>query len=183
MEHHVTPEAVYEAIESFCIGFDIDGLPTYAESAGIWNDICVCATDLLGGYYQYDDPSPFKVVAATAIAIAKLAPLPEPDSDIKFAALGIESASDFSFPRLVPSIAAVRASAALLHNAEVGPFDMVTGEGRKLSNKIRFSKHTCKDLAHVLARASRSDDPQVGAIAIFFEMAAYKSNPDAEDGE
>jgi hypothetical protein len=181
MIDQVTPEVVFTAVEAYCVGIGIDSLHPFGETKEDWIQLCEYATSLLAADYQYDDPSPFKVVAAVAVAIGKMAEIPEDLSDAVFAAQGVESATDFHCPRLIPCITGVRVAISLLHNAEVGPWDEMTGDGRKLVNKIKMSKHFYKDLAHTVSRAIRQDTPEIGAIALIFERLAYQFNEGAED--
>jgi len=178
----ITPEVVFTAANAYCSGIDQE-LKPFSETEDHWRYVCDYSNELLSKDYQFEDPSPFKVVAALNLAIAKHAEIPTTLSDYAFAAEGIESVADFNCPRLVPSIAAIRVGIALLHNAEVGPVDKETGRARILSKKIKISRHCCKDFAHTLSKASRATNPQVGSIALIFEVLAYKDNTDAEDEE
>jgi hypothetical protein len=183
MEGRITPLVIYRAVEAYCRGIGIQGLAPFSEQESEWHGIATFATSLIGADYQYNDPSPFKVVAAVGLAVAKLATIPTNVPDFVFSSQGIESIDDFNCPRLLPSLAAVRVGLQLLHNAEVGPFDPTTGEGRRLENEITISQHFLKDFAHAMSKACRAENPQISSIALIFESLAYKSNQWAEDDD
>ena len=51
MEEKVTPEIIYQAVESFCVGIGIDGLPTYAEDPDCRDSVATFANDLISEDY------------------------------------------------------------------------------------------------------------------------------------
>jgi len=157
-----------------------------------WREIEVTARTIIGqAWGGGTDPSPFKILAATSIAIVALAPIPD-----YFGPSILESSrmpEICQFERAPAAYIAIDYSLSILHLCKIGENE------KELSSPLSLSEHTWRDLMAALVLYAKEvkelcdcvrSGTEISRIpltkvmfnttALIFEMIAYKSNPEAQ---
>jgi len=180
-------EAIGEPIDysSECPGMDPRALesPSSGPRVFLWRKVEVEARGILTDCFRYLDPSPYKVCAATTLAMLKEAPIPR---SIPEAMQGGNLGDTYQFRHSLCAWVALNYCFRRLHRARVGDRDFL------LERPVVLSRHFLMDfVATLVAEANRIEEASgkyhfqapFGHLSLLYEACSYIENRDAQNGD